>query len=144
MASDRGVWAATVDGLLVHVDPKTNRVVGNPKKLLPDKSYPIFFTRGNALYLAAGDLIRLDSRTGRVLRRTRVRGKQPFIASLFVTGDSVWATVSEQFNFAESLVRYDPLTLRELLEVEAVRQWTVPWPSSTAASPSPSIRATGH
>ena len=114
VASDRGVWAVTVDGLLVHVDPKTNRVVGNPTKLLPDKSYPIFFTRGNALYLAAGDLIRLDARTGRVLRRTHVRGKQPFIASLFATGDSVWATVSEQSNFAESLVRYDPLTLREL------------------------------
>ena len=114
VASDRGVWAVTVDGLLVHVDPKTNRVVGNPTKVLPDKSYPIFFTRGNALYLAAADLIRLNARTGRVLRRTHVRGKQPFIASLFVTGDSVWATVSEQSNFAESLVRYDPLTLREL------------------------------
>lgn len=114
VASDRGVWAVTVDGLLVHVDPKTNRVVGNPAKVLPDKSYPIFFTRGNALYLAAADLIRLNARTGRVLRRTHVRGKQPFIASLFATGDSVWATVSEQSNFAESLVRYDPLTLREL------------------------------
>jgi hypothetical protein len=82
--------------------------------MLPDKSYPIFFQQGDSLYVAAGDLLRLDAHTGRVLRRTHVQGKQPFIASLFATRDSLWATVSEQSNYAESLVRYDPLTLREI------------------------------
>jgi hypothetical protein len=114
VAGDRDVWAVTVDGLLVHVDPKANSVVGAPRKILPDKSYPIFFQQGDSLYLAAGDLLRLDAHTGRVLRRTHVRGKQPFIASLYATKGSLWATVSEQSNFAESLVRYDPVTLREI------------------------------
>ncbi|HZQ64515.1 MAG TPA: hypothetical protein VFA66_04735 [Gaiellaceae bacterium] len=114
LASDRGVWAATVDGLLVRVDPKTNRVVGTPRQLLPRQSYPVLYGRGDALFMASGDLIRLDPRTNRVVRRVHVGGKQPFIASLLATPGSLWATVSEQSSYAESLVRYDPVSLREL------------------------------
>ena len=114
VASGENIWVATANGALIHVDPKTNRVVGAPRQLLAKQSYPSLYSHGGTLYLGSEDLIRLDARTGRVLARTHVRGKKAFVASLFSRGDSLWATVSGAVEPAGEPRADDPLSLREL------------------------------
>ena len=83
------LWVTTTDGRLVRVDPASNRVVGAPQRL---GRGPVSLVVGDSGLFAfdsdRGVVMRLDPRTGAVLRRRRVEGGTPLTGA--VVGHTLW------------------------------------------------------
>jgi hypothetical protein len=112
-----GVWVGTIDGTVLHVDPRARRVVGAPISVAAQGSESMTVRTGaGAVFVATDDtLVRIDPRSERVTHRVRV-GAQ--LTGAVVAGDSVWVarTVmpTEDRQGRGLLLRFDARTLRRV------------------------------
>lgn len=86
-ASREGVWLATSDGALSRVDPVTGRV--RQRVAIPSGSFNPLYSDG-IVWLTSGEhdeLLAIDSRTCKIVARTRVGSKPRFLTA---TGKFVW------------------------------------------------------
>jgi hypothetical protein len=93
---DGSLWVATFQRRLVRVDARTNQVVGTPLRFSSGKGDSNMTVRAGdgAVYVsdgAAGVLVRVDARTGRISKRVRLAGA---IDSLLPAGSRVWISRS--------------------------------------------------
>ena len=116
-----GVWVGTLNGTVLHVDPRAGRVVGAPIAVGPVSPEMTVRTGAGAVFVTTDDsLLRIDPRAGRVTARVRL-GKQ--LTGSTVTDDAVWVAQTLPATGTRApegrLLRLDPHSLAQVVAAPA-------------------------